>query len=62
MVAPCEPLPSLDVQIGQDLRPAILENRVEAERVHAECSARHRAVIQAVQPTTRPTRQPRSPR
>lgn len=62
LTAPCDPLPALQVEPGQDLRPAILSNRVESERVHAECSARHRAVIQAVNPTTRPTRPERNPR
>ena len=62
LTAPCEPLPALAVEPGQDLRPAILSNRVESERVHAECSARHRAVLQAINPATRPNRPERKPR
>jgi hypothetical protein len=62
LVAPCEPLPALAVEPGQDLRPAVLQNRVESERVHAECSARHRAVIQAVTPATRQPRPTRNER
>lgn len=62
MTAPCEPLPKLAVETGQDLRPAVLANRVESERVHAECMARHRALVDAVNPTTRPPRTERTPR
>jgi hypothetical protein len=62
LTAPCEPLPLLTVEIGQDLRPAVLQNRVDSERVHAECSARHRAVIQAVNPATRKPRPTRNER
>lgn len=58
LVKPCEPLPMLDVATGEDLRPAILSNRVESERVHSECMAKHKAVIQAVNP--RAHRAPRS--
>lgn len=62
LIAPCEPLPALQVEPGQDLRPAILSNRADSERVHAECSARHRAVVQAVNPAKRPERATRQPR
>jgi hypothetical protein len=62
MTAPCEPLPPLDVKLGEDLRPAILSNRADSERVHAECMARHRAVVNAVNHSTRPNRTERSPR
>jgi hypothetical protein len=51
LTQPCEPLPKLEVEPGADLRPAILENRVESERAHAECAARHQAVVDAVKPT-----------
>ena len=60
LVQPCEPLPMLDVQPGVDLRGPILENRVESERVHAECAARHRAVVESVTPRARPERPTRS--
>ena len=46
--APCEPLPPLAVADGDDMRPALLRNRIDSERVHAECSARHRAALRAV--------------
>jgi hypothetical protein len=60
LVQPCDPLPPLAVSPGEDLRPAILSNRVEAERVHSECIARHRAVVQAINPRQpRPERNPR---
>jgi hypothetical protein len=62
LVAACDPLPKLDVAPGADLRPAILENRVESERVHAECAARHRAVVEAVNPRQRETRERRTHR
>lgn len=62
MVQPCEPLPALQAQPGEDLRPLLLANRVESERVHAECSARHRAVVQAVEPRANPRRGVRAPR
>jgi hypothetical protein len=62
MTAPCEPLPPLDVKLGEDLRPAILSNRADSERVHAECMARHRAVVNAVNSSTRPPRTERTSR
>jgi hypothetical protein len=62
MTVPCEPLPPLEVKLGEDLRPAILANRAETERVHAECMARHRAVVNAVNPATRPPRTERNAR
>jgi hypothetical protein len=46
---PCEPLPPLEVKPGeQDMRPELLRNRADAERTHAECTARHRGVLRAV--------------
>lgn len=30
------------------MRPALLENRAESEMVHAECTAKHQAVLRAV--------------
>jgi len=46
---PCEPLPRLDLKPGeQDMRPELLRNRADAERAHAECTARHRGVLRAV--------------
>lgn len=62
MTAPCDPLPPLSVSLGEDLRPAILANRADAERVHAECMAKHRAVVNAVNPSTRPPRTERTAR
>lgn len=62
MADPCEPLPRLVVADGQDLRPAILDNRVESERVHAECTAKHRAVVNAVAERTRKPHASRSTR
>lgn len=48
MREPCDPLPKLAVaENEQDMRPALLANRVESERVLAECSARHQAVVEA---------------
>ena len=62
LTEPCEPLPLLQVEPGQDLRQPILENRVESERVHAECTARHKAVVDAVNPRARTERASRSNR
>jgi hypothetical protein len=62
LTAACDPLPPLVAVPGQDLRGPLLQNRAEAERVHAECTARHRAVVQAVNPASRPARADRSTR
>lgn len=62
MKQPCEPLPKLLAEPGEDLRPLVLANRVESDRVHDECAARHRAVVNAVEPAARPARAPRAPR
>ena len=45
---PCEPLPPLVANVGDDLREAVLLNRVASEAVHDECAARHRAVLKGV--------------
>ncbi len=46
---PCEPLPPLTVEPGtQDMRPALLANRAEADRVHQDCTLKHQGVIEAV--------------
>lgn len=46
---PCEPLPPLVVEPGtQDMRPALLANRADADRVHQDCTLRHKGVIEAV--------------
>ena len=46
---PCEPLPPLTVDPGtQDMRPALLANRAEADRVHQDCTLKHQGVIEAV--------------
>ncbi len=44
----CAPLPLLDAQVGDDLREAVLRNRVRSEAVHEECMAKHKGVLQAV--------------
>jgi hypothetical protein len=59
--AACTPLPKLQVEVGQDMRQALLQNRAESEAVHRECIARHRGVLKAVgsdtvQPVARPDR------
>ena len=46
---PCDPLPKLAVDPKDtDIRPELLENRAASERVHAECSSRHRGVLRAI--------------
>lgn len=46
---PCEPLPKMEVKPGEkDMRPELLRNRADAERAHAECTARHTGVLRAV--------------
>ena len=44
----CEPLPQLVASIGDDLREAVLLNRVASDAVHDDCAAHHRAVLRAV--------------
>ena len=44
----CEPLPKITASVGDDLREAILLNRVASDAVHDDCAARHRAVLRAV--------------
>lgn len=44
----CEPLPELKVEVGQDMRQALLQNRAESYAVHETCMARHRAALRAV--------------
>ena len=57
---PCEPLPPLVVEPGtQDMRPALLANRAEADRVHQDCTLRHQGVIKAVGATPAARREAR---
>ena len=44
----CEPLPPLVANVGDDLREAVLLNRIASDAAHDECAARHRAVLKAV--------------
>ena len=44
----CAPLPLLDAKVGDDLREAVLRNRVRSEAVHSECSDKLAGVLQAV--------------
>ena len=54
--AACEPLPELRVELGQDMRQALLQNRAESVAVHDTCAARHRGALRAVgvEPITGP--------
>ena len=45
---PCEPLPPLVLKKGQDLKAAVLLNRVDSEVVHEVCASRLMAVLQAL--------------
>ena len=43
----CAPLPKLSVEIGDDLKAAILLNRIQSEAVHDVCAARGDSILKA---------------
>ncbi|WP_133621256.1 hypothetical protein [Hydromonas duriensis] len=45
---PCAPLPQLRINSNQDLKAAVLRNRIDSEAVHEECASRLLAVLQAM--------------
>lgn len=44
----CAPLPKLDVAVGDDLKAAILLNRIQSEAVHDVCAARGDSILKAI--------------
>lgn len=45
---PCEPLPEINLVIGQDIRTAWLESRAIDVKTHNECVARHKGLLDSV--------------
>lgn len=48
LTEPCEPLPEINLVIGQDIRTAWLESRALDVKTHNECVAKHKSLLDAV--------------